>query len=191
MQDQSLLATVKTYHRYLEELFWLHQEALLERDLPLAMDFWALHQQMLLSHINVENTHLIAAHERCVHEPQWRSRVYLLEHEKIQAISIKMVQRLEGRASGRLSRREVIQLIDSQRSLKNVLEHHEDREESGLLPELEQVLAGSEQRLLADTCETVWAAVLSAQALPLLALRSRLSAVDGRMDRHLTRPDRV
>lgn len=37
---------------------------------------------------------------------------------------------------GQARRRWIIQLLDDERTLKNVLEHHEEREEKGALPEL-------------------------------------------------------
>lgn len=39
-------------------------------------------------------------------------------------------------APGQARRCWIIQLLDDERTLKNVLEHHEEREEKGLLPEL-------------------------------------------------------
>lgn len=39
-------------------------------------------------------------------------------------------------APGQARRRWIIQLLDDERTLKNVLEHHEEREEKGMLPEL-------------------------------------------------------
>lgn len=39
-------------------------------------------------------------------------------------------------APGQARRRWIIQLLGDERTLKNVLEHHEEREEKGMLPEL-------------------------------------------------------
>lgn len=192
-------------HREREELLLLHQESLIEQDLPEALARYATFHDCLRAHIELENRELLPRHEQVV-QPRWRTQVYALEHDKILELAEKLHERLRqavaagdavavattgagvhdvtaagtaahaatgagpavhaaakpgaaahaatGTAAGAASaiapgagtmldaapgqarRRWIIQLLDDDRTLKNVLEHHEEREEKGMLPEL-------------------------------------------------------
>lgn len=130
-------------HAAREELLLLHQEALIEQDLPGALARYEAFHACMRAHIEFENGELLPRHAQ-VAQPRWRTQVYALEHDKILELAEKLHERLrqavaEGgaaamHAKGR--RRWIIQLLDDERTLKNVLEHHEEREEKGMLPEL-------------------------------------------------------
>ena len=152
----SLFTTVQCFHHYLDELLQLHQEALIERDAQLALGFWQLHRQMLRLHIELEEEYLLPVLERAVATPAWAASVYRAEHVKILALGENLATRLEELQHVGLGRRVLIALIDKQRSYKNVLEHHEEREEKGLLPELDATLAAPELARLNSACGQSW-----------------------------------
>jgi hemerythrin-like domain-containing protein len=152
----SLFTTVQCFHHYLDELLHLHQEALLERDAQLALGFWQLHRQMLRLHIELEEEYLLPVLERAVARPAWAASVYRAEHAKILALGDKLTTRLDELQPIGLGRRVLIALLDKQRSYKNVLEHHEEREEKGMLPELDAALDVSELERLNTACGQSW-----------------------------------
>lgn len=170
---QGLAALVGACHDYLGELLALHQEALIERDLPLALELWQLHAAMLRGHIDLEDRVLLTAHARWVEEPAWATRVYRGEHRKILTMGEALGRRVAVADPGR---RAVIALLESERSFKHLLEHHEDREEQGLLPELESAAPGAELAVLDALCRPCWLEQMAGQAGGLERLRARLGA---------------
>ena len=130
-------ARILAEHQEMDELFLQHQEALLEQDQPRAQARYAAFHQLLKAHIELEDTQLMPLHQQ-LPAPQWRTLVYSAEHEKILRVAQRMAERiaasLPAAPSARL--RHIIKLIDDERSLKNLVEHHNEREEKGMLPEL-------------------------------------------------------
>lgn len=171
--SESLSATVEAYHRYMEELLTLHQEALFERDREIALAFWQIHARMLRCHIEVEEEQLIPALKRCVREPAWSGEIYLSEHRKVLAMDDKLYRDL---CNIDTDRRSIIGLLDRERSYKNVLEHHHEREEKGLLAELEKSLSAGDACEMALVCRATWGDLRDAQCHHLDELRSRLPA---------------
>jgi hypothetical protein len=172
----SLLKTVHTYHQYLEELLHLHQEALVERDMELALGFWQLHAQMLRLHIQMEEELLLLALERVVTAPAWRADIYRLEHVKVLDLADKLDRLLGQLRHTRPDRRTLIELLDKQRSYKNVLEHHEEREEKGMLPELDAALSAAELVQINKVCAESWQALFQQQLVVVTGLTGRLDA---------------
>lgn len=137
-QDISALSRrIVAEHAEMDELLLQHQEALLEQDQARAQERYAAFHQLLKAHIALEDSTLAPLHQQ-LPQPQWRTLVYTAEHEKILQIAQLMAERiaapLPADSSARL--RHIIKLIDDERSLKNLVEHHNEREEKGMLPEL-------------------------------------------------------
>lgn len=142
-----LLARILTDHQEMDELLLLHQEALIEQDLAAALARFDAFHERLRAHIELETRELLPLHEALA-QPRWRTQVYALEHDKILALAAKIHERLRhpaleaGAGEGpkpapdQALRRWIIHLLDDERTLKNVVEHHEEREEKGMLPEL-------------------------------------------------------
>jgi hemerythrin-like domain-containing protein len=172
----SLQATVRIYHQYMQELLHLHQEALLERDIGLALGFWQLHAQMLRLHIHLENEMLLPALDNQVDSPAWPASLYRAEHAKISSMGEQLGEVLTGLAETGLARRVVIALLDKQRSYKNLLEHHEEREEKGLLPELDAVLDAQQLGNINAVCAQSWQVLYQQQADIVTSLAARLDA---------------
>lgn len=147
-----LKALIQEDHSFMEETFLLHQEALLEKNLPLALQLLTLFEQQISHHILFENNHLLPLHQECVTEPRWGSHVYEAEHKKIISLLRGIQQQLQTLINSSFDRRDIIELLDQEKTLKGVIEHHEEREESALLPELE-VCAGA---VLSSVCETFY-----------------------------------
>ncbi len=173
----SLLTTVGCYHRYMQEILLLQQEALLERDIGLALGFWQLHRQMLQLHIHLEEELLLPALERTVPDPAWHPAAYRAEHAKVLDMGAMLEGLLRAYAETGLQRRAVIGLFDKQRSYKSLLEHHAEREKKALLIELDSALNPPQLLHLNGVCGQSWQTLYQKQS-PLV---SRLT---GKLDQY-------
>ena len=133
----ALSARILAEHQEMNELFLQHQEALLEQDWAKAQARYAAFHALLLRHIELEDSCLVPLHQQLA-KPQWRTLVYTAEHDKVLEIAQIMAERIAApKPEDKQQRlRWIIKLIDDERSLKNLLEHHNEREEKGMLPEL-------------------------------------------------------
>lgn len=135
----------------MNEILHLHQEALLVQDLPLAISFLRLFKSLINTHIEWEESHLLQLHEDLVDEPQWKTLIYREEHGKIRDLLKEVFVRLN-QTPVTNNRRWTIEILDYERVFKNVLEHHEEREEKGLLIELDHFLKKHQQDKLITDC---------------------------------------
>jgi hemerythrin-like domain-containing protein len=145
----------QSYHEVIDELLLLHQEALLLARWPLAMDIWQAFSELLAMHIDVENKQLFVCFDKLCQTPRWPVTLYRHEHEKIITMMAQVEQRLKALVNAP-SRRQTIALLDYQRSFKNVIEHHEEREEIALLAELMQVISPLEEQQLQEQIQANW-----------------------------------
>ena len=169
-----LRTVVGACHDYLARLLDWHQQAVVERDAGLAAGFWQLHRAMLRLHVELEDAHLLAAHAQAALQPTWATAVYLAEHRKLLAMADAIGAEIAGCGGRVLQRREVIAVLDRQRSFKNLIEHHEDREEKGLLPELAACLPVSVSEALTARCRQRWSPMIASQRQQLAGLLERL-----------------
>lgn len=178
MPTHSLHSLVSRYHRHMDELILLHQEALLLQQTNLAERFLALFRAMISAHIDAENTWLLPRLDALA-EARWPALLYRKEHDKIldmlTNVDAKM-RLLEGKTAQDY-RRTVLALLDYERAFKNVVEHHEEREEMAMLRELDQHMDGAEVQQLALTLEQAWHPLLQAQEAQLPALITQLHTV--------------
>lgn len=179
MTPPSLFALVSHYHRHMNELVLLHQEALLLQQPILAERFLALFRTMISAHIDAENAWLLPRLDMLA-EARWPARLYRKEHDKILAMLVNAETRMHGLAgkTGQTHRRAVLELLDYERALKNVIEHHEEREEMAMLHELDQHVAVAELQQLLATLEQAWQPLLQSQEATLAALIAELHAFD-------------
>ena len=177
MTTPSLFALVSRYHRHMDELILLHQEALLLQQTDLAERFLALFRAMISAHIDAENTWLLPRLDALV-QARWPALLYRKEHDKIldmlTNVDAKM-RLLEGKTAQDY-RRTVLALLDYERAFKNVVEHHEEREEMAMLRELDQHADAAEVQQLALTLEQAWHPLLQTQEAMLPALITELHA---------------
>ena len=148
------------------------------QDYDLAMAFWQLFKTAITAHVEVENELLFKAFAEHVKEPRWPAMLYEKEHEKIVAMMAKaegllaQLQNTDRDASQR--RRQILAVLEYQRSFKNVIEHHEEREEIALLQELEQFAPQDLLQSLYAVCEQRWLLPHKQLREQRLALASRL-----------------
>ncbi len=122
-------------HIALGDLFARHQEALVERRWADAARLLEEYEQSLRSHIDLEERQLLP---RCGArgEARWPRAVYQAEHRRIEQLLRKAAERLRHAQGSGISSRRLIWLLDEERTLKHLLEHHHEREEKALFVEL-------------------------------------------------------
>ena len=155
-QFNSLSQCVSYYHRRIDELLMLHQEALVIQDFPLAQKALRIFAKFLNKHLTLENELLIPAHDSLGCNKQWRTQVYKEEHSKLVDLLDNIRHMLSKEPAEERMRRWVIEVIDYERTFKNVMEHHEEREEKGLLLEIDNYLERFELEKLITQCHLGW-----------------------------------
>ncbi|MBV1873619.1 MAG: hypothetical protein KUG80_02500 [Gammaproteobacteria bacterium] len=153
----SLDAVLKHYHEQLNERLLLQQDALIDKNITLALQLFCQFQLLMTDHLRVENLILLPLHAE-IENVRWPSSLYKLEHNKIIKLMSKAELQLRSaqRHKNTDCRRDIVEIIDYQRTLKGVLEHHEAREEQGLLAELTQHLCNETQQQIAHYCHQHW-----------------------------------
>ena len=161
-----LVDLIHQQHLYLRELFARHQEALLQGAFDDA-ERWLNHfidcQQ---SHMQIEEQYLFPLFEKIERETRWDTSLYLQEHAKLEKFMQQTKSELEWLMQQDLTdsecRRNIIALIDKQKTLKGLNEHHEDREETAMLKELEQKMETQALKFLVSDIKFTWAEVKAA-----------------------------
>lgn len=128
-------------HVALGDLFARHQEALLERrweEAARRLEDYAGH---LRCHIELEERYVLphGGHRKAL---RWPIEVYRAEHRRIEQLLDNAAQRLERACATRITAATIISLLDEERTLKHLIEHHHDREEQGLFGEVRAELPG-------------------------------------------------
>jgi hemerythrin-like domain-containing protein len=190
---------VSFFHRDMDEYILLHQEALLVQDIELAKSVFRLFRKMLESHIDIENRILFPLFEShleinglaaasnalphdggsadSLNQPRWPLFLYQKEHDKLLAMMDKaegMVKSLHAMSDSSQQRRAILQVLEYQRSLKNVIEHHEEREEIAFLPELDRALSSTVVEQTIADCLLEWLPVQETLSLQLVNSRKAL-----------------
>lgn len=155
-QFNSLLQCVSYYHRQLDELLMLHQEAVIVQNMALAKRALKIFNKLLKTHIDLEDELLIPAHETLQAEKQWRTLIYSEEHKKLLDLLANTQELINKPPAQDELRRWIIEVIDYERTFKNVMEHHEEREEKGLLLELDNHLETNQLNNLITKCHLGW-----------------------------------
>lgn len=136
-----LLDLLLAQHGALADLFASHQEALLDRRWTEAARLLKDYDRGLRRHIELEEEHLLPHCEHS-HGMRWPANVYRAEHRRIEQLLHKAAERLAIARCRGITPAVLILLLDEERSLKHLLEHHHEREEKGLFGELRATLSG-------------------------------------------------
>jgi hypothetical protein len=143
MPDHTKLTKVVTQcHLELNELFLLHQEAVLLGKFDNAALVLNSFKELHRLHMDFEDEKLIPKLVALDYRGRWPASLYKSEHAKVQDLMGKTEDRLQALRQCQLSskelRREIIAFLDKEKTFKGVCEHHQEREEAGILPELDQ-----------------------------------------------------
>ena len=139
-----LKETIHQQHLDLQELFLQHQEALLLGEFEQAKVCLEGYRQCLQAHMQLEEQHVFPAFTTIERKSRWDVSVYEQEHEKINSLYETLVTDLTWLMQQQLNasqkKRNIIALLDHEKTFKGLTEHHEEREEDALLQELDEQL---------------------------------------------------
>jgi len=143
IDETKLTAVITKCHQELDEFFLLHQEAVVLAKFEPAVELLGCFGELHQFHMDFENEKLLPALTELGDPGRWPASLYSSEHDKVQELLQQAGRRLlslhEARLSSRETRRGIIVLLDEQKTLKGVCEHHQEREQVGLLPELDKL----------------------------------------------------
>lgn len=138
-------------HAELDELFFLHQERLLNLDLAGARTLLESYCRQLRAHIQMEERIVLPAYQALgITARGAGAHLVRAEHDKIGSWLDRLpglLEPLTGRAE--LTFRDIVPILDRHCTFKHLLEHHDRRERVFLYPLLERELdAAAKRRLL-------------------------------------------
>ncbi len=143
MSDNIKLTEVITQcHEELDELFILHHDAVLLGRFDEAMQLLNCFKELHHLHMGFEDGKLIPKLDELGDQGRWPASLYTDEHAKVQELLGKIENNLLLLSNGQLSdkdlRREIIAFLDNEKTFKGLSEHHQEREATGILPELDK-----------------------------------------------------
>ncbi|HKT32765.1 MAG TPA: hemerythrin domain-containing protein [Gammaproteobacteria bacterium] len=136
-------------HAALTQLFARHQAALVTRAWARAARLLDSHRKRLAQHIELEERYLLPYCPREKLPNQWPARVYSAEHQRIQELASKLSLRFAKLRRRGVTSAALIALLDEEKTLKHILEHHHAREETALFANLPRILSESQRDELA------------------------------------------
>ena len=140
--ETSLVQQFKACHFHLDELFLLQQEALLQAKLDNALIILRSYKTCHDLHMRFEDDKLIPEYASLPDQGRWNATLYQQEHQKVLELYEKIEHGLNCLIEQDLKpsqlRRNIIKLLDRQKSFKGLCEHHQEREESSLFVELDR-----------------------------------------------------
>ncbi len=121
-----------------------------------ARDLFAVFAEAQHAHIEAENTLLIPLFEElCPPQNGCTPEILLAEHRKVARLLDEMTESLEAFGRRALEPLEIVALIERQRLLKEVLDHHGVREEARFVPLLAEVLTGERRLEVLAQCDAI------------------------------------
>lgn len=136
MQDIGPLDMMATQHVALAQLYGRHQELLVTRYWKQAASLLEEYRARLTRHIEIEERLLLPHCEAVAAAIRWQATVYRAEHQRIGQLLEKNIRHLAQARQRGMTPAGLITLLDEEKTLKHVLEHHHEREEKGLFTEL-------------------------------------------------------
>lgn len=160
-----LVEIIHQQHLELRELFTRHQEMLLELQLEEAKHWLEQFDVCQTAHMHIEERYLFPEFSKIRRESKWDVSLYEKEHEKIKHLYANIVDDLNWLAEQDLDRtqlrRNILALLDKEKTLKGLNEHHEAREEEAMLKELDQQLEQRSRKEIELDIKLTWVEVIA------------------------------
>jgi iron-sulfur cluster repair protein YtfE (RIC family) len=158
MTQLKSLIDLNQIHRELEELFFLHQAAILGSDYPAAKALFQDFEDGLLAHMREEEEILLPLYrQRAKPVRGGDSDFFTQEHGKIVEWLGRLTLRLSRLNPPKPKTVDVLALLDDEAQFKKYMEHHTLREDRILYPEVDRIVEEKEKahllRLLTFTLE--------------------------------------
>lgn len=154
-----------TLHTKLDEHFLSHQELLLERRLVEAAGALTRYVHLLELHMRHEEELLLPIYARATPARRWPLVLYTGQHQRMRELLLSASERLAALTrKERVLARDIIELLDHERTYKHLAEHHDGAEREGLFPALDRLTSPDEQAQLVERCWNEWLAAERASA---------------------------
>ena len=153
--NEALTPAIAEQHKDLWQWYLLQQEALILHEYALAQQLWTVFATGLQQHIEFENRQLFATTMIEQHTWRWPASLYIQEHEKILSLMQKISDRYDAfmALTGRRQRIAILELLEQQMQFRQVLEHHEAREEQDALQHLQ---LSKEAKEVQEHADNIW-----------------------------------
>jgi hypothetical protein len=143
-------------HQRLERLLLRHQVGLVEGRMVAARTGWNEFRQVILGHIRAEEAVVLPEYEaRVTPQRGGDADIFRREHHRLQRFVDEVSAWLDAWDGLPWPATEVIHLVERQRTLKEILEHHDQREAEHLYAGLEKGLSPAEQQELVTRFRSV------------------------------------
>jgi hemerythrin-like domain-containing protein len=157
MTDRRFPSELLTVHAKLDEHFFVHQEHVLERRMREAELSLLRYVRLLTLHMRHEEELLLPLYARA--EPPRRYPLVLFtgQHQRMRELLAALHERVSALAAqSSVHARDVIALLDSERTYKHLSEHHDGAERQALFPTLDRVLDSAEELRQVERCLSEW-----------------------------------
>lgn len=145
-ETESLLELEKI-HEGLNWLFYRHQVAVLNQDREEAIKLLNRYERLLQTHMREEEDFLIPLYQkRCGTIRGGAPVIFTGEHQRIREFLELFYRLATSWVSADGHGQETLDLLDQEYRFKELMEHHDIREQRILLPELEKVTSEAEKR---------------------------------------------
>jgi hypothetical protein len=166
-------------HAELDDVFLLHQEALMELDFELAGDALAAYVRLLTTHMRHEETWILPIFDRAGPVPRWPRVLYTGQHEKMRGMLESAGNRVVSlrklpTTPRRDRRRAALVLLAEEATYTHLCEHHDGAERDGLYPVVDRVATPDEHVQLLARCRKEWGQALELERPLLDRIRQEL-----------------
>jgi len=159
-----LVDLIHKQHLDLRELFLRHQEFLLQGQFDDALTSLNHYDVCHQAHAQLEERYLFPEFVNIERQSRWEVSLYEKEHEKITSLFENISKDLSWLSEQQLTesqtRRNIIALLDKEKTFKGLTEHHEEREEDGMMKELDEQLENNHIKQLDSDIKEIWVEVL-------------------------------
>jgi hemerythrin-like domain-containing protein len=149
-------------HDETDELFLRHQELLLERQLPAATSALSAYRELIELHMRQEEELLLPIYARSNPSPRWPSVLFSGQHQRMRELLSSVAERVAALDGAALRSRDIIAVIEQERTYKHLVEHHDGAEREGFFPALERALREDEHAAITTRCLREWRSLCAA-----------------------------
>lgn len=155
-----LAEIIHKQHLQLKEMFSCHQELLLQGDLNEAFSLLEKYAFYQKAHIQIEEESIFIEFTKIYRETLWDLSLYKKEHKNIIKLYKNIAEDLNWLRHQSMDAsqkyRKIIAIIDKEKTLKGLNEHHEAREIEAMIKELDEKLTQDKSRNIAHHINSVW-----------------------------------
>ena len=166
MSAEGFLSLLET-HDHLDEVFSLHQQAVLTMRWSLAVELLEAYRSLLSIHVEQEEQQLLPLFQRAGAVERAPVVLFTGQHRKMFTQLERIHAILEAAKQGDDLRRGAIEVLDHESAFKHLVSHHHGAEVEHFYPTLQQMASTAEVVEVVQRCWLQWNAA-RANLLPLV-----------------------